>query len=369
MKKYKLFILLIGSLIFGQLSAQEPIFSEGYKTYASYTNLAELSFCRNNIAAACLYYDSAFLTGRKAFNRDLFNYAHCQQLLGKDEIALPIFKQLYIENYRVNSIKNCIDTTLLLGIKQKHPQSDPELAKVISKMVIKDQNANAKKYGDMQNNIETLTRNMDKLIELIKAYESDTSIVLTLENTGWLHVLHFFQAWDLSNKAEKNPRHYKNYPAWAILKEINFSQFAYLDFLIEQTEKGNYDPSQLARMIELSGVNTGTNVIMQYGNFIIVNAPHKLKDELLVEINTNRKKYCLESYKDYYFKTRYADSLLTQGHAFKVITEKDNHSFYQQLGNSCQFIMPGQYRMNLYFNSPGGGRHPHLQHIEDNFKE
>ena len=358
--RYFLLIVLISFI--PQIFAQQINFSKSFLISASYVNKAELSICKNNLKTAVNYYDSAFAIIKKPFTRDLFNYGLCEKKLGNHTKADSIFKLLYFENFKKQNLAWSFDTTKYYRLKQEEMVKYAEIFEESARILKTDQLADAAKFTDMENYLNTVLSNVHHIMNMVKNAEKDSLNLFSLDNSAlYIPIAHFFQLWNIS-KADS--QFFKRWTIFSCIRNVDFKKYGVDDFLIEQTKKGNFDRRVLAHLFSMIGEKFGLRVVWQYNNkYLAVYYPNLFNKKLLSEINNDRKKFGLGVYSDYFIKIRYADSLLTNGKPFTVVTEtSENESAHH---NSTNFILAVGYRYSLGYHSDQSAWNAYQQKMKE----
>jgi len=347
-------ILIISLVLFSSswTLAQESFFSKSFIDQVYYSNLAELSICNNDVQKAARYYDTLFIISSKQSDRNIFNRALCEKLCGNYAVSDSLFTKLFISNYKIKTLSACFDTAQVSKFRTINTNNQERLQRVIEEINKRDQRAASAKYVDMERFLKTVVENSKKIMELNKNEELRSNSSFSLESSGlYFPILHFYQLWNQSALVNKYP---DKFPIMNCLKGFDFEQIGFNKFLMEQTEKQNFDKYVYAYLNSLIGYEMGSIIIMQYNNYSAVARPKLLKPELLKEINNNRRLFGLESYEDYYVKVKYSDSILTSGKPFKAVQPDTNFDLIDTKDNSCNFIIADNYRFIMTFNSDKG---------------
>ena len=344
MKKLKYSLVAVFMLITGVSKSQQINFSKKFLKSSAYANKAELAICKNDLKKAVLYYDSVFMTTKKPFSRDMFNYALCEKKLGNNAVADSLFRILYFENFKKKNLGACFDTARYYKQKQKVRARYGQIEKIEADILRTDQFADGARFDNMQMFLDTVVTNAKRIMKLVKYAELDSLELFSLDNSKlFFPIVHFFQLWQISNS--KMPDRWK---VFACLKNADFNKYGFDKFLIEQTKEGNFDPHTLAQLYSMLGVNMELRVVSQYNNkYLAVLYPYLFNKELLNNVNNNRKKFGLESYNDYFTKARYTDSLLNKGKPFQIVNIHD--TAFSKLPHD--FLLANGYRFSFGFHS------------------
>ena len=357
MKKLNYSLAAVFMLITSVSTAQQINFSKKFLKSTSYANKAELAICKNDLKKAVLYYDSAFMTAKKPFSRDIFNNALCEKKLGNKAVADSLFRILYFENFEQKNLGACFDTTRYYKQKQKVRARYAQIDKIEADILRTDQFADGRRFDNMQMFLDTVITNAKRIMKLAKYAKHNSLNLFSIDNSKlFFPIVHFFQLWQISNS--KMPEHWK---VFACLKNVDFNKYGFDKFLIEQTKEGNLNPHTLAQLYSMLGVDIELRVVSQYNNkYLAVLYPYLFNKDLLNDVNNNRKKFGLESYNDYFTKARYTDSLLCKGRPFKVVNIHD--TAFSKLSHN--FLLANGYRFSFGFHSDKSAFNAYQNQIE-----
>lgn len=342
--KKKLLTLLIGFIALNSFSQQIKFSAESLK-YFQYVNMAELAICNSNYKRAIVCYDSAMILEKNPGYSDLYNLALCYKREGNIKKADSLFTFLLAKGWGKENVCSCYDT-----LKNPIPKKDliqvdgRYLDEILQNILKDDQKANGIQYQKMEFYVQTVIENAKKIMAL----EQEDHELMLHDTKGLLFIplTHFFQLWGINDRIKKDSTFTKRFIALKPIGDFNFEEAHLLEFLKEQVSKGYFNRNVFASFLSSRGYNFGL-AVFQKNDKITINSPENLGQDKLIGIDSTRKSMGLESYKDYFKKARYQDSILTAGKPFTSIKYKKYVEMIEEMSNSCSFQIIKQYRIMM----------------------
>ena len=360
--KNKLFLVYLLFLVITKTTAQEIHFTHEAEGYYSLINSAELLITKQEYHEAISYYEKAFTLLKRPKGKDLYNKAVCYKKIGEENSANSIFSFLHKHNYELLSGASCFDTTIIQSDKPKQEMINGYNLDVIFQSILdEDQKVNPYKYTNFEKHARMIVENA----MYIKKLATEIEDMFSYYQSGKLFfpILHYYELFSVAERIKSDSLFKKRMVGYRVLENIDFN-FESFDSLIKfEVSKGNYDRDSYATLLNYRNIYFGQPII-QYDKYIIVRSPNVLCEEELNHINNNRRMLGLETYEEFFEKSRFIDSLITKGKPFTVLDFTEYEELLTEFLTDCNFDLARNYRKIFGFSTPEDAKRVYERNLE-----
>lgn len=282
--------------------------SQNYIAYHKTINKAELKVVESDFKKSLEYYQIAFNSVNKPFNKDLYNASLCAVKSGNDSIANMLIRQMILKGTRLKYFKNKSFKRFRKSKFWKQLKQDENRL-----LEIANQNINKKLFSQLKNLDES-----DQAIRKRRFGYPMSDTIRKVDSINMIKLIRIFDEFGYPDEnvlGVKNPKYYYS-PQMIVLRHFYQGQSIEQakenilgDFIFKELERGkicpliysNWEDKRFSRIHKKN----------KYGTVAVVYSNKKYyKNELsnIPELDKNREKIGIGTYNDYVLKTIFQEN-------------------------------------------------------------